>query len=70
MMSRKRLQPSWPLTSLVWHRYLHLWISAKPPLGGGEVALVNNAGIMPLSMIKSEKVSEWDQMIDVNIKGV
>ena len=37
---------------------------------GGVVALVNNAGIMPLSIIKSGKVSEWDQMIDVNIKGV
>ena len=37
---------------------------------GGVDALVNNAGIMPLSMIKSGKVSEWDQMIDVNIKGV
>ena len=42
----------------------------KTTFGGRGVALVNNAGIMPLSMIKSEKVSEWDQMIDVNIKGV
>jgi len=32
--------------------------------------LVNNAGLMPLSFIKSLKVDEWDQMIDVNIKGV
>jgi len=32
--------------------------------------LVNNAGIMPLSFIKNLKVDEWDQMIDVNIKGV
>jgi len=31
---------------------------------------VNNAGLMPLSMINSYKVSEWHQMIDVNIKGV
>ena len=32
--------------------------------------LINNAGIMPLSMLESIKVDEWDQMIDVNIKGV
>lgn len=32
--------------------------------------LVNNAGLMPLSFIKNLKVDEWDQMIDVNIKGV
>jgi NADP-dependent 3-hydroxy acid dehydrogenase YdfG len=32
--------------------------------------LVNNAGLMPLSFIKNRKIDEWDQMIDVNIKGV
>ncbi|MBW7453892.1 SDR family oxidoreductase [Paenibacillus sepulcri] len=32
--------------------------------------LVNNAGIMPLSQLNELKVHEWDQMIDVNIKGV
>jgi NADP-dependent 3-hydroxy acid dehydrogenase YdfG len=32
--------------------------------------IVNNAGIMPLSPLNALKVSEWDQMVDVNIKGV
>lgn len=32
--------------------------------------LVNNAGVMPLSLMSSLKVEEWDRMIDVNIKGV
>ena len=32
--------------------------------------LVNNAGLMPLSFFKNRKLDEWDQMIDVNIKGV
>ena len=32
--------------------------------------LVNNAGLMPLSFVKNLKVEEWEQMIDVNIKGV
>ncbi|EKF54387.1 short-chain dehydrogenase [Galbibacter marinus] len=31
---------------------------------------INNAGIMPLSMINDYKINEWNAMIDVNIKGV
>jgi NADP-dependent 3-hydroxy acid dehydrogenase YdfG len=31
---------------------------------------VNNAGVMPLSMLNSYKVAEWHKMVDVNIKGV
>ncbi|MFG6113747.1 SDR family oxidoreductase [Halobacillus sp. MO56] len=33
-------------------------------------ALVNNAGLMPLSLLNKQKVDEWDKMIDVNIRGV
>ncbi|OIK13540.1 SDR family oxidoreductase [Bacillus sp. MUM 13] len=32
--------------------------------------LVNNAGLMPLSLLRNQKVDEWNTMIDVNIKGV
>ncbi|MCB5174908.1 SDR family oxidoreductase [Microvirga lenta] len=32
--------------------------------------IVNNAGVMPLSPLRALKVGEWDQMVDVNIKGV
>jgi NADP-dependent 3-hydroxy acid dehydrogenase YdfG len=32
--------------------------------------LINNAGIMPLNFFKNLKVREWEQMIDVNLKGV
>jgi NADP-dependent 3-hydroxy acid dehydrogenase YdfG len=32
--------------------------------------LVNNAGVMPLSLMSSLKLDEWDRMVDVNIKGV
>lgn len=32
--------------------------------------LLNNAGVMPLSMIEALKLDEWNQMIDVNIRGV
>ncbi len=32
--------------------------------------LINNAGTMPLSPMSELRVDEWDQTIDVNIKGV
>ncbi|MCW3060396.1 MAG: short chain dehydrogenase/reductase family oxidoreductase [Capsulimonas sp.] len=32
--------------------------------------VVNNAGVMPLSVLEALKVDEWDRMVDVNIKGV
>lgn len=32
--------------------------------------LVNNAGLMPLSPLERLKVDEWNQMIDVNLRGV
>lgn len=32
--------------------------------------LVNNAGVMPVSRLNELRIAEWDQMIDVNIKGV
>lgn len=32
--------------------------------------MVNNAGVMPLALMEALKVEEWDQMIDVNIRGV
>ena len=32
--------------------------------------IVNNAGVMPLSPLEALKLDEWNQMIDVNIRGV
>ncbi|MBV6886427.1 SDR family oxidoreductase [Xanthomonas campestris pv. spermacoces] len=32
--------------------------------------MLNNAGVMPLSPLEMLRVDEWDQTIDVNIKGV
>jgi NADP-dependent 3-hydroxy acid dehydrogenase YdfG len=32
--------------------------------------IFNNAGVMPVSPLKDLRVDDWDQMIDVNIKGV
>ena len=33
-------------------------------------AVINNAGVMPLSPFAAGKVDEWNRMIDVNIRGV
>ncbi|GAB4186522.1 MAG: SDR family oxidoreductase [Wenzhouxiangellaceae bacterium] len=32
--------------------------------------LINNAGVMPLSPLDQCRVDDWEQMVDVNIKGV
>jgi NADP-dependent 3-hydroxy acid dehydrogenase YdfG len=32
--------------------------------------LVNNAGVMPIAPLSALLVEEWEQMIDINIKGV
>ncbi|WP_022835931.1 SDR family oxidoreductase [Salisaeta longa] len=32
--------------------------------------LINNAGIMPLSLMENLHEDEWEQMVDVNVKGV
>jgi NADP-dependent 3-hydroxy acid dehydrogenase YdfG len=31
--------------------------------------LLNNAGIMPMSLLELGKIEDWDRMIDVNLKG-
>jgi NADP-dependent 3-hydroxy acid dehydrogenase YdfG len=32
--------------------------------------MINNAGLMPQSPLERRKIDDWNQMIDVNIKGV
>ncbi len=43
--------------------------AAREAFGRVDV-MVNNAGVMPLSLMASLKVDEWDRMVDVNVKGV
>ncbi len=43
--------------------------AARQAFGRVDV-IVNNAGVMPLSLMTSLKVDEWERMVDVNIKGV
>ena len=44
--------------------------SAARAAWGRVNVIVNNAGVMPLSLMASMKVDEWERMVDVNIKGV
>lgn len=37
---------------------------------GGVDVLVNNAGVMPLSMVKNVRMEEWQRMVEVNVNGV
>jgi NADP-dependent 3-hydroxy acid dehydrogenase YdfG len=32
--------------------------------------IINNAGLMPQSLLENLRIEDWDRMIDVNIKGV
>ena len=42
---------------------------AKAEFGTLDV-IVNNAGVMPLSVMTDLKIDDWNRMIDVNIRGV
>ncbi|MBN8952277.1 MULTISPECIES: SDR family oxidoreductase [unclassified Rhizobium] len=46
------------------------FVNAAREKWGRVDVIVNNAGVMPLSLMASLKVEEWDRMVDVNIKGV
>ncbi|MBS7435853.1 SDR family oxidoreductase [Pseudomonas syringae] len=42
---------------------------AKHAFGKIDV-IINNAGVMPLSPLAALKIAEWNQMLDVNVRGV
>jgi NADP-dependent 3-hydroxy acid dehydrogenase YdfG len=46
------------------------FVAAAQVTYGRVDVLVNNAGVMPLSPVADLKVDEWNQMIDVNLRGV
>jgi NADP-dependent 3-hydroxy acid dehydrogenase YdfG len=46
------------------------FVSAAYGRYGRVDVLVNNAGVAPLSVLEALRVDEWNQMIDVNLRGV
>ncbi|WP_186577145.1 SDR family oxidoreductase [Aquibacillus kalidii] len=49
---------------------MQAFIGAAQSRFGRVDAIINNAGVMPLSSLEALKIEEWNRMIDVNIRGV
>ena len=49
---------------------LHALVALAGQEFGRLDVLVNNAGVGPISPLDDLRVDEWDQMIDINVKGV
>jgi NADP-dependent 3-hydroxy acid dehydrogenase YdfG len=45
-------------------------VDAAVRLHGRIDVMINNAGLMPQALLERLQIAEWDQMIDVNLKGV
>ena len=45
-------------------------VDAAVALHGRIDVMINNAGLMPHSLLEHGRIDDWDRMIDVNLKGV
>jgi NADP-dependent 3-hydroxy acid dehydrogenase YdfG len=69
-LEAKGAEVLWQVTDVTDRKQVEsLAAAAKNKFGRIDV-LINNAGLMPLAPLDALKVDEWEQMIDVNIKGV
>lgn len=69
-LTAKGAEVTWQVTDVTDSQQVEsLAALAKKTFGRIDV-LINNAGLMPLAPMDALKVDEWEQMIDVNIKGV
>eukprot|EP01094_Clydonella_sp_ATCC50884_P018245 TRINITY_DN3350_c0_g1_i1.p2 TRINITY_DN3350_c0_g1~~TRINITY_DN3350_c0_g1_i1.p2 ORF type:complete len:234 (+),score=73.56 TRINITY_DN3350_c0_g1_i1:257-958(+) len=57
-------------TDVVQRDQVKALVKAATDAYGPVDALINNAGVMPLSLLKNLHEDEWERMVDVNIKGV
>ena len=60
----------WQVTDVTDRNQVESLAAAAKEAFGRIDVLVNNAGLMPLAPLDALKVDEWEQMVDVNIKGV
>lgn len=49
---------------------MQAFVALAKEIYGHVDVIINNAGVMPLSKLEALKIDEWNQMIDVNIRGV
>jgi NADP-dependent 3-hydroxy acid dehydrogenase YdfG len=61
---------AWRVLDVTDAAEFHAFADAAVERFGRIDALVNNAGVMPLSPLAAVKLDEWDRMIDVNVRGV
>ncbi|AXB42579.1 SDR family oxidoreductase [Amycolatopsis albispora] len=61
---------AWTVTDVRRRADLHGLVDLARSRYGRLDVLVGNAGIMPVSPLDELRVDEWDDMVDVNIKGI
>jgi NADP-dependent 3-hydroxy acid dehydrogenase YdfG len=57
-------------TDVADRRQVQALVDAAVKAFGRVDVMLNNAGVMPQSLLERLKVDEWDRMIDVNVRGV
>jgi NADP-dependent 3-hydroxy acid dehydrogenase YdfG len=57
-------------TDVTQYEQVKALVDAAAKTYGRIDVIINNAGLMPQSPLDRYKIDEWNQMIDVNIKGV
>jgi NADP-dependent 3-hydroxy acid dehydrogenase YdfG len=57
-------------TDVTHHAQVKTLVDAAVRAYGRIDVMINNAGLMPHSPLERLKIDDWEQMIDVNIKGV
>jgi len=57
-------------TDVTEHAQVRALVAHAAETYGRIDVMINNAGVMPLSPLEMLRVDEWNQTIDVNIKGV
>lgn len=57
-------------TDVTDHAQVQALVNRAVDMHGRIDVMLNNAGVMPLSPLEMLRIEEWNQTIDVNIKGV